>query len=85
MNDENIIERDTEDFYYEYNTGIFMCFTPNGYLGHTDGDPGVSSFMFFNPKSKIGRILIVNKDFDDDGVQQFYAIWNMLGEYEKNN
>ncbi len=79
---ENFIDRDAEDYYDEYNTGIFMGFTPNGYVGHTGGDPGVSSFMFFNPKTKIGRILIVNTDFGNEGNQEFNAIWNKLGEYE---
>lgn len=79
---ENFIDRDSEDFYDEYNTGIFMGFTPNGYIGHTGGDPGVSSFMFFNPKSKIGRVLIVNTDFGNEGDLQFNAIWNKLGEFE---
>ena len=78
---ENFIDRDSEDYYDEYNTGIFMGFTPNGYIGHTGGDPGVSSFMFFNPKTKVGRILVVNTDFGNEGDQQFNAIWNKLGEY----
>lgn len=81
LSDQNFIERDSEDYYDEYNSGIFMGFTPNGYIGHTGGDPGVSSFMFFNPKTKIGRILIVNTDFGNEGDQQFNSIWNKLGEY----
>jgi len=81
LNEENFIDRDAEDYYDEYNTGIFMGFTPNGYIGHTGGDPGVSSYMFFNPESKIGRILIINTDTGNEGDQQFNAIWNKLGEY----
>ncbi len=80
---ENFIDRDSEDYYDEYNTGIFMGFTPNGYIGHTGGDPGVSSYMFFNPKTKVGRILIINTDIGNEGYQEFKAIWKKLGEYEK--
>ncbi len=79
---ENFIDRDSEDYYDEYNTGIFMGFTPNGYIGHTGGDPGVSSYMFFNPKTKVGRILIINTDIGNEGYQEFKAIWKKLGEYE---
>lgn len=79
---DNFTHRETEGFDDEYNTGIFMGFSPNGYVGHTGGDPGVSSFMFFNPKSKLGRIVIINTDIGDEGYKQFAAIWNVLGKYE---
>jgi len=78
----NFTHRETEGFDDEYNTGIFMGFSPNGYVGHTGGDPGVSSYMFFSPKSKLGRIVIINTDIGDEGYKQFAAIWNVLGKYE---
>ena len=79
---DNFTSRETEGFDDEYNSGIFMGFSPNGYVGHTGGDPGVSSFMFFSPKSKLGRIVIINTDIIDKGFEQFIAIWNTLGKYE---
>ena len=77
-------DRDEEDDYDdEYNTGIFMGFSPKGFIGHTGGDPGIATFMFFNPKTKIGRILIINTSVvNSEGVDQFYSIWNTLGKYE---
>ncbi|WP_245967286.1 serine hydrolase domain-containing protein [Ulvibacterium marinum] len=77
-------ERDEEDDYDdEYNTGIFMGFTPRGYIGHTGGDPGIATYMFFNPETKIGRILIINTSVSNSGgVDEFYSIWNTLGKYE---
>ncbi len=76
-------ERDTDRPYDdEYNSGLFMGHTPIGYLGHMGGDPGVSTFMFFNPKTKIGKLLFVNTDLDQKGADQFYAIWDILGAYE---
>ena len=82
---KNLPDRDKEDDYDdEYNTGIFMGFTPRGYVGHTGGDPGIATFMFFDPKTQMGRILMINTSIrNSEGVQQFYAIWNKLGDYEK--
>lgn len=77
-------ERDTDrPFDDEYNSGLFIGHTPIGYLGHMGGDPGVSTFMFFNPKTKIGKLLFVNTDLDKKGADQFYAIWDTLGKYEQ--
>ena len=74
--------RSDRPFDDEYNSGLFLGHTPIGYLGHTGGDPGVSTFMFFNPKTNIGKLLFVNTDLDRDGANQFYAIWDTMGEYE---
>lgn len=76
--------RDKDDDYdVEYNSGIFMGFTPSGQIGHTGGDPGIATFMFFNPQTKIGRVLMINTSItSQEGVDQFYSIWNTLGKYE---
>ncbi len=77
-------ERDTDRPYDdEYNSGLFMGHTPIGHIGHMGGDPGVSTFMFFNPETKIGRLLFVNTDLDAKGAEQFYAIWEQLGAFEQ--
>ena len=68
----------------EYNTGIFMGFSPKGYIGHTGGDPGIATFMFFDPERKTGKILMINTSVrGSDGVKEFYDIWYTLDEYEK--
>lgn len=67
----------------EYNLGIFIGFSVTGNIGHTGGDPGVSSIMFFNPKTKIGRLLIVNTNINDKkGNDEFYNIWIKLEKYQ---
>ncbi|GAB5564270.1 MAG: serine hydrolase domain-containing protein [Winogradskyella sp.] len=81
LGEDNFSLRSTTDYSIEYNTGIFIGFTPNGLIGHTGGDPGVSAFMFFNPKTKIGRILIANTDLGEDGWQEFIDVWNILDKY----
>lgn len=81
---ENFKERDENNPYNdEYNFGIFVGLSAKDYIGHTGGDPGVSSFMFFNSENRIGRILIINTDLtNEEGVQQFTSIWNKLEEYQ---
>ncbi|TAI48507.1 serine hydrolase domain-containing protein [Flagellimonas allohymeniacidonis] len=77
-------ERDTDrPFDDEYNSGLFIGHTPIGQIGHMGGDPGVSTFMFFDPKTKIGKLLFVNTDLDREGADEFYNIWDKLGVYEK--
>lgn len=80
----NFIERNEQNPYSEsYNTGIFIGFGYTGYIGHTGGDPGVVSMMFFDPQSNIGRIMIFNTNFSDKkGNDAFYGIWNLLEKYQ---
>lgn len=81
---KNFINRNDKNPYSEsYNVGIFMGFGYTGYIGHTGGDPGVASMMFFDPKNNIGRILIINTSFSDKiGNDTFYGIWNKLEKYQ---
>jgi CubicO group peptidase (beta-lactamase class C family) len=81
---KNFIDRnDKNPFSESYNVGIFMGFGYTGYIGHTGGDPGVGSIMFFDPKNNIGRILIINTSFFDKiGNDTFYGIWDKLEKYQ---
>ncbi|WP_077407180.1 serine hydrolase domain-containing protein [Cellulophaga omnivescoria] len=83
LSEDNFDKRNAKNPYNdEYNTGIFMGFSAKGYIGHTGGDAGVVSFMFFDKETKTGRYLIRNTNSDDDnGPVQFYNIWKKLGEY----
>ncbi|ROI04593.1 class A beta-lactamase-related serine hydrolase [Chryseobacterium sp. G0240] len=80
----NFIERNRQNPYNEsYNTGIFIGFGYTGYIGHTGGDPGVMSMLFFDPKNNLGRIMIFNTNFSDKkGNDAFYGIWNALEKYQ---
>ncbi len=81
---KNFTERnDKNPFSESYNVGIFIGFGYTGYIGHTGGDPGVGSMMFFDPKNNTGRILIINTSFYDKiGNDAFYGIWDKLGKYQ---
>lgn len=80
----NFKERNEKNPYNEsYNVGIFMGFGYTGMVGHTGGDPGVSSLMFIDPKTKIGRYMVVNTNFSDkDGMKAFFAIWAVLEKWQ---
>lgn len=80
----NFTERNTKNPYNEsYNVGIFMGFGHSGFIGHTGGDPGIMSIMFFDPKTNIGRIMIFNTNFSDKaGNKAFFDIWNAMEKYQ---
>ncbi|MBL4605304.1 MAG: beta-lactamase family protein, partial [Flavobacteriaceae bacterium] len=80
--DENFKERNEGVYNDEYNMGIFMGISAQGQIGHTGGDPGVATHMFFNTKTNIGKILIVNTELGKEGIKEFIDVWNKLEEYE---
>ncbi len=81
---KNFLDRnDKNPFSESFNVGVFIGFGYTGYIGHTGGDPGVGSMMFFDPKNNIGRILIINTSFSDKiGNDTFYGIWDKLEKYQ---
>lgn len=79
---ENFQDRSTSEYSDEYNMGLTMGFGSTGNFGHTGGDPGMNSVMWFFKDKKIGRYLIVNTDWDNKitGKDQ-KAIYDLLDEY----
>jgi len=47
------------------NKGIFWNLYNNGTIGHDGDDPGVSTFLFFNPSTGLGGIFLCNKYLTD--------------------
>lgn len=84
LSSANFINRNERNPYSEsYNVGVFIGFGYTGYIGHTGGDPGVLSMMFFDPKTNVGRIMIYNTNFSDKkGNDAFYEVWNLLEKYQ---
>lgn len=84
LTESNFTERNIKNPYNEsYNVGIFMGFGYTGYIGHTGGDPGIMSIMFFDPKTSLGRIMIFNTNFSDkEGNKAFFGIWNALEKHQ---
>lgn len=85
LNDDNFKTRNTKNPYSEsYNVGILIGFGPTGFVGHTGSDPGTMSMMFFDPKTKVGRLMILNTNISDpESKKSFIGIWNALGAYQK--
>lgn len=83
LDDSHFEERDAEFPYNdEYNEGIFIGYSGTGLIGHTGGDPGISSFMFFDPSSGLGRYLMINTSITNEaGVNQLFGIMQALEEY----
>ncbi len=49
----------------EPNQGIFWQHRREGTIGHFGGDPGVTTFMGIDPKTNIGRIVLINIGGDE--------------------
>lgn len=54
----------------EFNSGIFMGITPAGYVGHSGSDPGIATFMFFDPNSGLGHIIMLNTSLSGASVEK---------------
>lgn len=85
LNASNFIDRNERNPYSEsHNVGVFVGHGYTGNIGHTGGDPGVTSMLFFNPEENVGRILLVNTNITDkDGMNAFYGIWDLLEKYQE--
>lgn len=70
------------------NGGIIWQRSQLGELGHSGGDPGVTTQIYFNPSTGIGRILLTNMSNPDDDQQdmhqELHAIWVTLARYEQS-
>ena len=73
----------------EPNSGLFWRIKKNGQIGHTGSDLGITTFLFFDPKTNIGRIFMTNIEFDNPEtgeineklVTQFIEIWKILEKH----
>jgi hypothetical protein len=65
------------------NSGIFMDYSKKG-IGYNGYDPGLMAYMYFNPESLIGKIVLINTDtdFDERVKPKLDEIYSTLGEYE---
>ena len=82
LNDDNHRNRSESSYNDEYNMGIFMGMSATGQIGHSGGDPGVTSLMFFNSDTKIGKLLMANTKLSKEGIKNFIQIFKTLASYE---
>ncbi len=66
-----------------FNVGLFLELEPAyNSIGHTGGDPGTNTMMFFNTDTGKGRIFIANTDSrKENSMEIFWGIWNVLDKY----
>ena len=83
LSNEQFIDRATSEYSDEYNMGICMGFGSTGNFGHTGGDPGMFSVIWFDQYKKLGRYFIINTDWNDElsGKDQ-KAIYDVLDFYQ---
>ncbi|WP_244543016.1 serine hydrolase domain-containing protein [Aquimarina amphilecti] len=70
--------------------GVFIEFSnefakvKGSLIGHNGSDPGVTTAMYFNPKTETGKILLTNtdSDFDENYWPEIQSIWKSLIKYE---
>ncbi len=82
LTEDHFEERSDKPYNDEYNMGIFMGISAKDHIGHTGGDPGVATFMFFNYNTGIGKLMMINTNIDNEGVQEFFGIWEALEQNE---
>ena len=62
----------------EPNQGLFWAHRRNGTVGHTGGDTGLSSFLFFDPVTRVGKIFVTNTELQGRTAAEFKTIWRAL-------
>lgn len=63
-------------------SGVFWQKIGKTHIGHTGGDPGIMTFMTFDPDTGYGYVIFTNKsDNDGDGYNQLVYTWKTLQEY----
>lgn len=67
-----------------FTQGLFWV-VDGAFFGHTGGDPGTSTFMFYNPHTKAGFVLLINRDEiaesdADTGLLRLeQPLWELMG------
>ncbi|CAA0189864.1 Beta-lactamase [Tenacibaculum maritimum] len=68
----------------DYNPAIFIGHSALGFVGHSGGDAGVATWMYFDKKKKTGRYIVINCDMGNDERArelEYYAIYDKMDEY----
>jgi CubicO group peptidase (beta-lactamase class C family) len=68
----------------DYSPAIFIGHSALGYVGHSGGDAGVGTWMYFDKEKKTGRYIVINTDMGNDERAkelEYYAVWDTMNEY----
>ncbi|MEM9078248.1 MAG: serine hydrolase domain-containing protein [Bacteroidota bacterium] len=82
---EHFESRNADNPYNEdYSPALFIGHSALGYIGHSGGDAGVGTWMFFNKEKKTGRFIVINTDTGNDNREkelEYYSIWDTMDSY----
>ena len=87
LNENNFAEGERNEehpFDGDYNPAIFIGHSALGFIGHSGGDAGVATWMYFDKENKTGRYIVINCDMGNDERArelEYYAIWDKMNEY----
>ncbi|MBG6129156.1 CubicO group peptidase (beta-lactamase class C family) [Aquimarina sp. EL_43] len=85
LEEENFESRNASNPYNgDYSPAIFIGHSALGYVGHSGGDAGVGTWMYFDKEKKTGRYIVINTDMGNDERSkelEYYAIWDKMNEY----
>lgn len=57
---------------------------PKKVIGHSGGDDGIFSMMWYNPDTELGYILLSNTSRTDENIGAYILLWQSLYRYSKN-
>lgn len=85
LKEQNFESRNADHPYDgDYSPAIFIGYSALGYVGHSGGDAGVGTWMYFDKEKKTGRYIVINTDMGNDERAkelEYYAIWDKMNEY----
>jgi CubicO group peptidase (beta-lactamase class C family) len=66
----------------DYDPALFIGHSASGYVGHSGGDAGVSSWFYFDKEKSLGTYMVMNTDIGNRKTElEYYAIWDKIVEY----
>lgn len=72
---------DSDKVMLKGNEGIFWNHMPNGLIGHSGGDPGITTFMYMNPEKTIAFCLLINYHDEVIPKKDLQAIFNAISKF----
>ena len=76
LSEEQVASRGYDDY------AVFFEISENHQIGHSGSDPGVTTLMYFDAESGVGRYLQVNTGVNKKNRDNFRDIYNKLKEYQ---
>ncbi|WP_198440106.1 hypothetical protein [Pareuzebyella sediminis] len=85
LEEQNFESRNSGNPYNgDYSPALSIGHSALGYIGHSGGDAGVGTWMYFDKEKKTGRYIVINTDMGNDERAkelEYYAICDKMNEY----